>query len=172
MPVPTMAPMPSATRCGQPRVGLSPLPSTWPISRSMAMRCVRKLISPSPRIRRRDHGPLRAGSPSPGLRAAARGASLALAKEGMSPMLRGTILAAAVAATLGLSGAQAREGETVAVAIPAPPARSPLDALVADYEAWNAGQDPISAGANGDAEARRSEEHTSELQSQSNLVFR
>lgn len=71
-------------------------------------------------------------------------------------MLRGTILAAAVAATLGLSGARARADETLAVAVEVPthPARSPLDALVSDYEAWNAGQDPISAGANGDAEAR------------------
>lgn len=71
-------------------------------------------------------------------------------------MPRGTILAAAMAATLGLSGAQARAGETttVAVEVATPPVRSPLDVLVSDYEAWNAGQDPISAGANGDAEAR------------------
>jgi uncharacterized protein (DUF885 family) len=71
-------------------------------------------------------------------------------------MVRGTILAVAVAATLGLSGAQALAGDTqtVAVEVSVHPERSPLDALVSDYEAWNAGQDPISAGANGDADAR------------------
>lgn len=61
----------------------------------------------------------------------------------------------ALAATLGLTGARAGEGATTTVAVTAPvhPARSPVDALVADYEAWNAGENPISAGANGDQEA-------------------
>ena len=68
-------------------------------------------------------------------------------------MLRKTILAAAVAATLGLSAAPAMAGETATVAVTAP-VETPMEILVSDYEAWNAGQDPISAGANGDAEAR------------------
>ena len=70
-------------------------------------------------------------------------------------MLRGTILVVALAATLGLSGAQARAGDTatVAVVVPTHPARAPLDALVSDYEAWNLAQSPISAGQNGDRDA-------------------
>ena len=70
-------------------------------------------------------------------------------------MLRGTMLAVALAATLGLSGAQARDSgtTTVAVAVPVHPTRAPLDALVSDYEAWNLAQNPISAGQNGDRAA-------------------
>ena len=70
-------------------------------------------------------------------------------------MHRGTILVVALAATLGLSGAQARAGDTatVAVVVPTHPARAPLDALVSDYEAWNLAQSPISAGQNGDRDA-------------------
>ena len=70
-------------------------------------------------------------------------------------MLRGTMLAVALAATLGLSDAQARDSgtTTVAVAVPVHPTRAPLDALVSDYEAWNLAQNPISAGQNGDRAA-------------------
>ena len=50
-------------------------------------------------------------------------------------MVRGTILAVALAATLGLTGAQARSGDATTVAGPVPthPALAPLDALVSDY---------------------------------------
>ena len=70
-------------------------------------------------------------------------------------MVRGTILAVALAATLGLTGAQARSGDATTVAGPVPthPALAPLDALVSDYEAWNLAQNPISAGQNGDRAA-------------------
>ncbi|MFZ4607050.1 MAG: DUF885 domain-containing protein [Caulobacter sp.] len=70
-------------------------------------------------------------------------------------MVRGTILAVALAATLGLTGAQARSGDATTVAVPVPthPALVPLDALVSDYEAWNLAQNPISAGQNGDRAA-------------------
>jgi uncharacterized protein (DUF885 family) len=73
----------------------------------------------------------------------------------MKSMVRGISLAVALAATLGLSGAQAREGApaTVAVTVPTSQALSPLDALVSDYEAWNLAQSPISAGQNGDRAA-------------------
>lgn len=58
----------------------------------------------------------------------------------------------ALAATMDAAPATARAADAPAVAPAA--AGAALAGLVRDYESWNAGQDPISAGANGDAAAR------------------
>src|SRR6185437_1587437 len=144
MPVPMMAPIPSATRWGQERVAFS----RWAPSRGAAvtgLRRVTKLMDLSPRsggTMARVAGPRQALLSPPGVGALAPRkacASLAVVQGAAMRRLLIAFVLALFAAPVAAGLARADD--------------APLNRLVADYEAYALSQSPIQAGREGDRAA-------------------